>query len=142
MAWTMLLPIDTTVETTVGAERPLRMQHEGKENRSLSGSRIKGWVVAGFAVAGMAFFLRTFVLQGFMIRSNSMSDTLLEGDIIVVDRAALGTYLPFLGLRTPGYSSPRRFDILVFDLPSGRGKKTTFAKRLVGMPERISPSNA
>ena len=84
-------------------------------------------------VAGLIFIvLRTFLIQTFVITSGSMEDTLLVGDFLVVNRAAIGSPVPFTGLRIPGYSDPRRFDIIVFDPPHEPDLK--LVKRLIGMP--------
>lgn len=77
-------------------------------------------------------FLRTFLVQTFVITSGSMEETLLVGDMLVVNRAAIGSRVPGTGIRIPGYSEPRLGDILVFDPPHEETLK--LIKRLVGMP--------
>lgn len=85
------------------------------------------------AVAVVLFLLiRTFVLQTFVITSGSMEDTLLVGDFLLVNRAAIGTRIPFTGVRIPGYSEPERFDVIVFDPPHEPDLK--LVKRLIGLP--------
>ena len=85
------------------------------------------------AIAVVLFlFLRTFIVQTFVITSGSMESTLLVGDMLVVNRAAIGTRVPGTGLRIPGYSDPHRGDVLVFDPPHEETLK--LIKRLVGMP--------
>ena len=85
------------------------------------------------AIAVVLFlFLRTFIVQTFVITSGSMEDTLLVGDMLVVNRAAIGTRVPGTSLRIPGYSDPERGDVLVFDPPHEETLK--LIKRLVGMP--------
>jgi len=85
----------------------------------------------GIAVV-LFLVLRTFLVQTFVITSGSMEETLLVGDMLVVNRAAIGTRVPATGLRIPGYSSPRLGDVLVFDPPHEETLK--LIKRLVGMP--------
>lgn len=85
------------------------------------------------AVALILFLvLRTFVVQTFVITSGSMEDTLLVGDMLLVNRAAMGSRVPGIGLRIPGYSDPQRGDILVFDPP--HEETLMLIKRLVGLP--------
>ena len=85
------------------------------------------------AVAVVLFLiLRSFVLQTFFITSGSMEDSLLVGDFLVVNRAAIGSNFPITGWRIPGYSEPRRGDILVFDPPHEPDLK--LVKRLIGLP--------
>jgi signal peptidase I len=77
-------------------------------------------------------FLRTFLVQTFVITSGSMEETLLVGDMLLVNRLAIGTRIPGTEVRIPGYSEPRRGDILVFDPP--HEPELMLIKRLVGMP--------
>jgi signal peptidase I len=76
--------------------------------------------------------LRTFLVQTFVITSGSMEDTLLVGDMLMVNRAAMGTRIPLTQIRIPGYAEPRRFDVIVFDPPHEESLK--LVKRLIGMP--------
>jgi len=76
--------------------------------------------------------LRTFLVQTFVITSGSMEDTLLVGDMLMVNRAAMGTRIPLTTVRLPGYSEPHRFDVIVFDPPHEESLK--LVKRLIGMP--------
>ncbi len=85
------------------------------------------------AIAVVLFLvLRSFVVQTFVITSGSMEDTLLVGDFLVVNRLAMGSRVPLTDLRIPGYSEPRRGDVLVFDPP--HTDEFRLVKRLVGMP--------
>jgi len=94
------------------------------------------WMVEwakSLAIALVLFFvLRSFLVQTFVITSGSMEDTLLVGDMLMVNRAALGSPVPFTGVRIPGYSEPRRLDVIVFDPPHEESLK--LVKRLMGLP--------
>jgi signal peptidase I len=76
--------------------------------------------------------LRSFVIQNFVITSGSMERTLLVGDFLMVNRVGLGSRIPFTRTLIPGYSEPRRFDVIVFDPPHEENLK--LVKRLIGMP--------
>ncbi len=81
------------------------------------------------------FFLiviRTFLVQTFVITSGSMEETLLVGDFLMVNRLGLGTRIPGTTALTPGYSEPRRGEVLVFNPAHEEGIK--LVKRLIGMP--------
>ena len=78
------------------------------------------------------FILRFFLIATFVIDSGSMERTLLVGDLLIVNRVAMGSKVPFTNLRIPGYADPRRGDVLVFDPP--HDDTLTLVKRLVGMP--------
>ena len=102
------------------------------ENHEVPPNVIKEWTQS-LIVAGMVFFfIRTFILQTFVITSGSMEQTLLVGDFLVANRAAVGTRIPGTQIRIPGYSSISRGDVLVFDPPHEPDLK--LVKRLIGMP--------
>jgi len=89
--------------------------------------------IKSLAIAAVLFvILRTFLLQTFVITSGSMEDTLLVGDFLVVNRAAMGSRIPLTGIRIPGYATPRRLDVIVFDPPHEKDLK--LVKRLIGLP--------
>ena len=95
---------------------------EGERVRKKGSTGEKGnsaaeWSKSIVIAVGLFFFLRTFLVQTFVITSGSMEGTLLVGDMLLVNRASLGSRIPGTNIRIPGYSSPRRFDVLVFDPP-------------------------
>ena len=90
------------------------------------------WLKAILLALVLFFILRLFIIQTFVITSGSMENTLLVGDFLVVNRAAIGSRVPFTDIRVPGYSEPRRGDVLVFD--PHHEENMTLVKRLVGMP--------
>lgn len=108
----------------------------GAESESLSGTdkrpdSIAEWVKSLTIALVLFLFLRTFIVQTFIITSGSMEETLLVGDMLVVNRLAIGSRIPGTGLRVPGYSSPDYGDVFVFDPPHDDTLK--LIKRLVGM---------
>jgi signal peptidase I len=114
-----------------GAEPPVsktrkRAGHEEPSNAAAE------WVKSIVIALALFLFLRTFIVQTFVITSGSMEDTLLVGDMLVVNRAGIGSRIPGTGLRIPGYSKPRRNDVIVFDPPHEETLK--LIKRLIGMP--------
>lgn len=92
------------------------------------------WPWIGFlALVGLLYLIaRLFLVQTFVITSDSMGPTLLEGDFVVVNRAAIGARIPFTNTRLPGYLRPAFGDVFVFDDPFRPGSK--IVKRLVGLP--------
>jgi len=77
-------------------------------------------------------FIRTFLVHTFVIISGSMEETLLVGDLLLVNRASVGSRVPGTSIRIPGYSDLHRGDILVFDPPHEEDMK--LVKRLMGLP--------
>ena len=75
--------------------------------------------------------LRIFLLQTWVITSGSMEGTLLVGDLLVLNKMAYGAPVPGTSFRMPGYTDPRRGDVVVF-----RAQHDTLdvIKRLVGLP--------
>lgn len=90
------------------------------------------WTKSLVIAAVLFVVLRTFLVQTFVITSGSMENTLLVGDMLMVNRAAIGSRIPFTGIRIPGYSEPHRLDVIVFDPPHEEDLK--LVKRLMGMP--------
>lgn len=79
--------------------------------------------------------VRTFFAQGFVVEGNSMVPTLLPGDVLLVNRAVVGSYHSLLvaNVKVPGYGALQRKDIVVVE--AGRSQSAQrIAKRLVGMP--------
>jgi len=90
------------------------------------------WVKSIAIALALFLFLRTFIVQTFVITSGSMEETLLVGDMLVVNRAAMGSRVPLINLPIPAYSSPKWGDVLVFDPP--HEETIMLIKRLLGMP--------
>lgn len=78
----------------------------------------------------IAIFVVTFIVQAFQIPSESMENTLLIGDYLLVDKLRFG-HDGFWGKMLP-YYSVRRGDIIVFHYPLD--PSVHFVKRVVGVP--------
>jgi signal peptidase I len=61
-----------------------------------------------------------------------MRPTLLEGDLIMVNKFLYGARVPFLGARLPAVRQPQRGEVMVFIYPED--PKKNYIKRLVGLP--------
>lgn len=107
-----------------------RARRKGPE-RERGDSWVEWTKSIGIAIV-LFLVLRTFLVQTFVITSGSMEDTLLVGDMLLVNRAAIGSRIPATNVRIPGYSEPEWGDVLVFDPPHEETLK--LIKRLVGMP--------
>jgi signal peptidase I len=73
------------------------------------------WAKSVVMAVALFLFIRTFLVQMYVITSGSMENTLLVGDMLVVNRLAVGSRIPGTGIRIPGYSEARCSDVLVFD---------------------------
>lgn len=117
------------------------------------------WVIAILVIA----FIRSFFFEPYRIPSESMEDTLLVGDFLIVSKLHYGPrtpgtlgipltplYLPGLQFpqrRLPGFSEVKRGDVVVFNYPAAvdvvRGtipgtvpieRRDPYIKRLIALP--------
>jgi signal peptidase I len=100
---------------------------EGSEKRRQADAVSSVQALLGTVV--IAVFVITFVVQAFQIPSESMENTLLIGDYLLVDKLRYGGsawehFMPYQPLR--------RGDIIVFRYPINPAKH--FVKRVVGLP--------
>ncbi len=98
---------------------------------------------------------RIFLFQIYSVPSDSMSNSLLSGDYVVVNKLAYGARIPITPLsipgtnfyfdaialpylRIPGYSTPQRNDIIVFNFPLDRyvpiDCRQPYIKRCLALP--------
>jgi len=110
---------------------PKHGEKRGREGKS-SGASIREWAKSLAIAVVLFFFIRTFILQTFVIISGSMEDGLLVGDLLLVNRTAVGSRVPGTSLRIPGYSDPERGEVFVFDPHHEEDMK--LVKRLIGLP--------
>ncbi len=91
------------------------------------------WLKSILVATVLFLFIRTFLLQPFVIISGSMEDSLLIGDYLIANRLAVGARIPGTSIRIPGYSEPRRGDVMVFE-PHHEADIRHLVKRLIGLP--------
>lgn len=86
----------------------------------------------GFLVFLLCFgIFRTAVADWNPVPSGSMRPTLLEGDVVLVDRLAYDLKLPLTDVVLAHRAEPRRGDVVTFSSPADG---TRLIKRLVGLP--------
>jgi signal peptidase I len=95
-------------------------------------SVVREWVESILIALILAMFVRTFIVQAFKIPTGSMRPTLLEGDIILVNKFIYGAKVPFVNLKLPKVREPKRGDVIVFIYPDN--PKKDYIKRLIGLP--------
>ena len=76
--------------------------------------------------------VRAFIVEPFRIPSDSMMPTLLDGDLILVNKFAYGLRLPVLDTKIVSIGEPRRGDVVVFHYPPDPA--INYIKRVVGLP--------
>jgi signal peptidase I len=101
------------------------------------------WETTKSILGAIAIYLviRTLLVEAYRIPSGSMIPTLLVGDWLFVNKLVYGPTIPFTNSHLPGYSHPKRGDVVVFVSPYqadeaalGNDATPTLVKRLVGMP--------
>jgi len=80
---------------------------------------------------GLMLVFRSAVADWMYVPSGSMNPTIVEGDRILVDKAAYGLRVPFTTLRLTRGTDPQRGDIVIFPSPEDG---STLVKRVVGLP--------
>ena len=91
-------------------------------------SVLREWTESIIIAFILAMVIRTFVVQAFKIPTGSMRPTLLEGDIILVNKFIYGARIPFINFRLPAFREPKTGDVIVFIYPED--PKKDFIKRL------------
>ena len=93
----------------------------------------------GFLTANKSFFVffalmmvfRSAFADWMVVPSGSMNPTIVEGDRLLVDKAAFGWRVPFTTIRLTKGEDPQRNDIVIFTSPEDG---MTLVKRVVGLP--------
>lgn len=101
------------------------------------------WETIKSLAGAVAIYLvvKTLFIEAFRIPSGSMIPTLLVGDWLFVNKLAYGPTIPFTNSHLPGYTDPKRNDVVVFKSPPqpdeaarGMDPTPTLVKRLIGVP--------
>lgn len=80
---------------------------------------------------GLMLCFRSAVADWMYVPTGSMNPTIVEGDRILVDKAAFGWRVPFTDIHLTHGSDPQRGDIVIFPSPKNG---ITLVKRVVGLP--------
>ena len=95
-------------------------------------SALRDWTESIIVAFILAMIIRAFIVQAFKIPTGSMRTTLMEGDLILVNKFIYGAKVPFTEWRLPKVREPKRGDVIVFIYP--QDSKKDFIKRLIGLP--------
>lgn len=87
----------------------------------------RGLIVFLFSI----LFFRTAIADWSPVPSSSMEPTIYPGDVLLINKTALGPALPFSAGRLFGIDEPQRGDIITFRSPA---EPRTLVKRVIGMP--------
>src|SRR3954468_7209251 len=89
------------------------------------------WVRPAALIAVIVFPLKSAVADWNWVPSGSMKPTILEGDLIFVNKLAYDLKVPFTLSRLAKWDNPKRSDIIVFFSPKDG---TRLVKRVIGGP--------
>jgi signal peptidase I len=125
----------------IKTEEELKVQKTPKQKAADFGKSLGSAFIA-------AIFIITFVIQNTRIPTPSMTDTILVGDFVLVNKFIYGSssprYIPLLDIPLPYFTlpavrEPRHSDI-VFEFPGNRDElkpenlNVNYVKRLIGLP--------
>jgi signal peptidase I len=89
-----------------GAAPPARRRHP-----------VRDFVAGVLPVVGLFTVTRVALAEAYHIPSGSMEPTLLVGDRLVANKLRYGPHVPFTDVTLPGYATPRRGDVVIFESP-------------------------
>ena len=104
-----------------------RKTRKGSEAKDVAMEWIKSIVIALI----LALITRAMVVQAFRIPTESMKETLLRGDFLLVNKFIYGSQIPFTDIKLPKLRGPKRGDVIVFKHPT---EKKDYIKRCIGLP--------
>jgi signal peptidase I len=110
--------------------RPAPVATPGRPIVSTFGSDVIGSLQSLLGTIVIAVFVITFIVQAFQIPSQSMENTLLVGDYLLVNKLCYGGQ--GLGDHLMPYQKIARGDIIVFHYPVDPTQH--FVKRVIGIP--------
>ncbi|MCX7882777.1 MAG: signal peptidase I [Brevinematales bacterium] len=94
----------------------------GKKKEKPKPKTLKEKILYNLREIGEAYvivlILRIFLLEAYQIPTQSMVPNLLVGDIFMVSKLGMGSYVPLIHGKIPGIRSPKRNDIVVFISPA------------------------
>jgi signal peptidase I len=107
------------------------MSNKSQTSIKKNKSALREWIEAIVIAFFLSMIIRTFIIQAFKIPTGSMRSTLVEGDLILVNKFIYGAKVPFADLNLPALRQPKRGDVIVFKYPEN--PKKDFIKRLIAI---------
>ncbi|MEX2442244.1 MAG: signal peptidase I [Alkalispirochaeta sp.] len=100
-----------------------KARHHLKQSRK---HVVVDWIEAFLQAAFLVLIINQYLLQAYQIPSGSMIDTLLLGDRIFVNKVVYGPELLPGIVKLPGFSEPKRNEVMIFENPSYLSRGTAF----------------
>src|SRR5262245_8245371 len=89
------------------------------------------WIRPAVVIAAIVFPFKSAIADWNWVPSGSMKPTILEGDLVLVNKLAYDLKVPFTLQRLARWDDPQRGDIVVFFSPHD-GKR--LVKRVIALP--------
>lgn len=129
-------------------------QNDSTKIQSSAGKKpsLKSKLIKLFVILIITFFaaiiVKSFLIEAARIPTNSMSNTILSGDFVLINKVAYSLHtpavIPLTKIRIPqfdliNFRVPQRYDIIVFQFPGEKNEvyssdDLTLVKRLIGLP--------
>jgi signal peptidase I len=113
--------------TPAKGKKPKKGRKSGSDKKDVAMEWVKSIIIALI----LALVTRATVVQAFRIPTESMKDTLLKGDFLLVNKFIYGSKIPFTEVRLPRVRDPKRGDVIVFRHPT---EQKDYIKRCIGLP--------
>ena len=97
----------------------------------MSSYRLKRYLGVFLWATGIALAIRLFLLEDYRVLSDSMTPSLLSGDLVFVSKAHYNFRLPFSSFEIFKVRRPKRGEVAVFALPDNGLQ--TYIKRVVAI---------
>src|SRR5882672_9874916 len=89
------------------------------------------WIRPAGLIAAIVFPLKSALADWNWVPTGSMKPTILEGDLVFVNKLAYDLKVPFTLWRLAEWDNPKHEDIVVFFSPKD---ETRLVKRVIGLP--------
>jgi signal peptidase I len=117
----------------VKAKKTQQEKNAKKQSQLTMEQKIWREAVAWFWVGLVFLLINGAVGQARVIPSESMQNTLLVGDHLIMSRVGYDAGIPFTDLHIPLWRNPRRGQIVIFR-PVIAGETSDVIKRVIGLP--------
>jgi signal peptidase I len=103
------------------------------EEKLTTQQKIRREIIAWFWVGLVFLLINGAVGQARVIPSESMENTLLVGDHLIMSRLGYDAGIPFTDIHVPLWRNPKRRQIIIFKPPFDRNQPD-YVKRVIGLP--------
>ena len=103
-----------------------KIRREKKLEKQRAKHPVVDWLEAFLWAAGVVLLINQYFFQAYQIPSGSMETTLLIRDRIFVNKMIYGPELIPGRIKLPGFTSPKRDDVIIFESPTYLSKGPAF----------------